>query len=91
MVPVGPFAALSSSLLIEVVRLITGRLFTEEQIRSITSDAIGKHFADLFPTPEEQRTARERIDQARLHIEGAGNIIAQMQQELSVQSQQLVD
>lgn len=78
-----------NSLAMEIVRLVTGRLFSEKQIISITSDTVGRPFADFFPTPEDQRAAKDRIDQARVHIESAGQIISQMQQELSQQAVQL--
>jgi len=74
---------------VELSRALTGRLFTDDQIRAVTKTAIGKYFADLLPEPEDKRTARERVEEARSHIGRASAIIAQMQQELSSQSTQL--
>lgn len=73
----------------ELIRFITGRLFTEKQIRSITSHAVGKYLLDWFPEPEEERKARERVEEAKQHINEASTIIAAMQAELINQSAEL--
>lgn len=73
----------------EVVRTITGRLFSEEQVRTLTRSAIGKYLAEFLPEPADERTAKERVEEARLHIGKASQIIASMQGELSQQSTQL--
>ena len=80
---------LVSAVGLELSRAITGRLFSDDQIRAVTKSAIGKYFADWLPEPEDQRTARERVEDARLPIAKASSIITQMQQELSQQSTQL--
>jgi hypothetical protein len=80
---------LASSLLVELARIVTGRLFNEKQISAITKNAIGKYFATFFQEPEDQRAARERVEEARLHIQAASAIINQMQEEMSHQSIQL--
>lgn len=74
---------------VELTRAITGRLFNEDQIRAVTKSAIGKYFAEWFPEPADERTARERVEEARLHIGKASSIISHMQEELSLQSTQL--
>jgi hypothetical protein len=73
----------------ELARFITGRLFTEKQIRSITSHAVGKYLTDWFPEPEEERKARERVEEAKQHISEASTIISAMQTELINQSAEL--
>lgn len=73
----------------ELVRLITGRLFTERQIRSITSHTVGRYLSDFFPEPEEEVKARARVEKAKQHIGEASAIIATMQSELVHQSAQL--
>jgi len=80
-----------SELLSAIMRLITGRFLTEEQIKSITSNAVGKYFTDLFPTPEEELKAQERVEAARKHISSAGTIIRDMQHDLETQDQKLVN
>jgi len=75
---------------VELSRALTGRLFTDDQIRAVTKTAIGKYFADLLPEPEDKRTARARVEEARSHIGRASAIIAQMQQELSSQSPEFI-
>jgi len=47
-------------------------LFTDQQIKTITSGAIGKYFANFFPTPKDQREAQEKVNAARKHIAAAG-------------------
>jgi small-conductance mechanosensitive channel len=73
----------------ELVRTLTGRLFTEAQIRTVTSHAVGKYFADLFPEPKDERAARARVEEARDHISKASSIISELQAELSSQTKQL--
>lgn len=80
---------LSSELANEIIRLITGQLFTRKQITKITSHAIGKYFYDWFPEPEEEIKAKERVETARKHISKASSIIAEMQSDLENQSLQL--
>ncbi len=83
------FDALLNAVGIELSRAVTGRLFNDDQIRAVAKSAIGKYFADWLPEPADERTARERVEEARLHIGKASSIITQMQQELSQQSTQL--
>ncbi len=73
----------------ELMRAISGRLFTNDQISALTKGALGKYFAEFLPEPQDERTARERVEEARVHIVRASSIIAQMQEELSQQSAQL--
>ena len=74
---------------VELIRAVSGKLFTEDQVRAVSSHAVGKYFADLLPEPAEDRTARERVEEARSHIGKASSIIAAMQSELSTQTTQL--
>jgi hypothetical protein len=66
---------LIASLYIELIstlsRAITGRLFTDEQIKSITSGATGKYFADFFPTPKDAVAVEHKVETARKHIAAA--------------------
>jgi CHASE3 domain sensor protein len=70
-------------------RAITGRLFTDKQITNITNGAVGKYFADLFPTPKDVQEAKDKVDTARKHISAASTIILEMQQNLESQNQNL--
>jgi hypothetical protein len=85
MLPVAFLDALSA----ELVRALTGRLFTETQIRAVTSHAAGKYFASFFPEPKDERAARAKVEEARDHISKASSIITQLQGELNSQTQQL--
>jgi CHASE3 domain sensor protein len=80
---------LYGELLSQLSRLITGRIFTDEQIRSITSGAVGKYFADFFPTPKDEQEAQDKVNTARKHISAASTIILEMQQNLESQNQNL--
>ena len=75
-------SSLYSELTIEIMRLITGRMFTDEQIKAITSHAAGKYLADLFPESGEDADARARVDDAKNHISSASKIISNLQSEL---------
>ena len=72
-----------------LIRSITGKLFTEEQIHAVTSNTIGKHFSDWFPTPQKAIEERSRVEEARQHINKASLIIAEMQSDLENQNHQL--
>jgi CHASE3 domain sensor protein len=79
----------SAELLSAFARAITGKLYTEEQIKTITSGAIGKYFAEFFPTPKDELAAKERAESARKHISAASSIIRDMQEDLETQNRKL--
>jgi len=79
------FAEFSSAL----VRAITGKLYTDEQIKTITSGAIGKYLAAFFPTPKDELAAQERTESARKHISAATTIIRDLQEDLETQDRKL--
>lgn len=83
------FNLLASEVFGIIVRSITGRLYTDEQIKSVTSGAVGKYFAEFFPTPKEEIAAQERVGAARRHIEAANSIIRDMQEDLEMQDRKL--
>lgn len=70
-------------------RAITGQLFTDQQIKNITSGAIGKYFSDFFPTPKDEEEAQQKVDAARRHIVAASSIILDMQNNLESQNNSL--
>lgn len=72
-----------------LVRAITGKLYTNEQIKAITSGAIGKYFTEFFPTPKDELAAQKRADSARTHIAAASSIIRDMQEDLEAQDRKL--
>ena len=63
----------------ELIRTATGRLFTDAQIRSVAGHAVGKYFTDLLPEPADDRSARERVEEAQTHIAKATEIIGHLQ------------
>jgi hypothetical protein len=57
---VGLINQISAEILTSLVRSLTGRLYTEEQIKSVTSGTLGKYFTEFFPTPEDEIEAHEK-------------------------------
>jgi hypothetical protein len=82
-------AKLGDELLNVVMRTISGRLFTDQQIKTIISGANGKYFADVFPTPRHEQEPQPKVDVARKHIAAASSIILEMRQNLMSQNQDL--
>jgi len=81
--------AIAGQIWTELLRTITGQLFTKEQISQITSHAVGRYFSEFFPEPEREKKARERVEEARQHIIEANAIISDMQGDLESQNKQL--
>lgn len=81
------------SLYIELVaaltRAITGSLYTDDQIKSITKGATGKYLKEFFPETKDEQDSKNRADSARNHIEAASTIIRDMQEDLEAQDKQL--
>jgi hypothetical protein len=53
---------------VEIVRLLTGRLFTKDEISKITSHTIGRYLTELFPKIEEGKGVEDRVSEAQAHI-----------------------
>ena len=70
----------------QVVRDLTGRIFSKDQIDAIVKNFVGKRFAEFFPAPEEEREAIERVAEAEAHIERATAIVARLQTDLNSRS-----
>lgn len=73
----------------ELLRIASGNLLTEDQIKNISTHAVGKHFTDLFPEHNQRGSHKERLQQAQVHIEGATSIIGEMSSELESQKETL--
>lgn len=72
-----------------LTRAVTGALYTDEQIKSITKGATGKYLKEFFPVTKDEQDTQNRVDSARNHIEAASTIIRDMQEDLEVQDKQL--
>ncbi|MEW6713968.1 MAG: hypothetical protein AB1306_02600 [Nitrospirota bacterium] len=81
--------SLYGEVLSELSRLITGQIFSDKQIKTITSGAVGKYFSDFFPTPKDEQEAQDKVNAALKHISAASTIILEMQQNLESQNQNL--
>ena len=73
----------------EIIRIATGRMFSEEQIKTITSHAAGKYLAEFFPESAEEADARKRVEDAKNYISSASQIISDLQQELDTKTTNL--
>jgi len=82
---------LYTELITQLVRTLTGALYTDDQIKRITSGATGKYLKEFFPATKDEQDAQNRIMSARNHIEAAGTIIRDMQDDLEAQDRQLND
>ncbi len=80
---------LYGALFTEISRIITGQLFSEKQINTITSHAVGRYFSGLFPDSEDEREAREKVDEAKEHIIKASHIISEMKYDLDLKTENL--
>jgi hypothetical protein len=70
-------------------RVVTGRLLTDEQIRSVTGTVVGRYFADWFPRSQEEVEAQKRVERALHHIGEANRIIGGLKDDLDAQAEQL--
>lgn len=73
----------------EIIRSLSGGLFTDEQIKNISGNVVGRYLIDLFPQPQEEIEAERRIAEAREHITAASRIIGDMKDDLESQTKQL--
>ena len=73
----------------ELIRRVTGRLLTDEQIKAVSQHAVGRHFAGLLPETQEEQSAQQRVEAARTHISEASSIISDIKGELDSQTAQL--
>jgi lipopolysaccharide export LptBFGC system permease protein LptF len=76
-----------SEALLQITRILTGRLFTEEQIKSITKHSLGRYLEALFPENEEEVDRTRRISIAQEHIISASKIMAEMRVDLDAQAE----
>ncbi len=76
-------------LLSALSRAVTGQLYTDRQIKVITSGTIGKYLSEFFPAPKEELAAKERVQAAEKHISAASSIIQDMQKDLEAQNSEL--
>ena len=83
------FFSLISEVYVQAAKAITGRLFTESQIKSITRHSVGRYFKELFPEAENEIERRERIELAQNHITQASRIMSEMRSELDAQKETL--
>lgn len=80
---------LYTELFTQIVRTLTGALYTDGEIKRITRGATGKYLEEFFPATKDEQDAQNRIMSARNHIEAAGTIIRDMQDDLEAQDRQL--
>lgn len=82
---------LTSEVTLQLVRVLTGQLFTEEQIKNISKHSVGRHFTDMLPENIDTKSHKERIELAQKQIESAASIMADMKVELDTQKKTLTN
>lgn len=80
--------SIQTELVAIAIRAITGVLYTDSQIKSITSGVTGKYLKEFFPSTKDELEAKNRVDAARNHIESASTIIHSIE-DLEAQDLQL--
>ena len=73
----------------ELIRTLTGRLFSQSQIKQITDHSLGRYFKSLFPEDADTSSSQEKIVEAKNHIQSAVEIVDTLKRELSAQSETL--
>lgn len=71
-------------------QILSSRLLTEEQIRSISTNVVGQYFSDWFATPAQERETSEKVALAQRHISDATDIISAIRSDLDTQAKQLI-
>lgn len=79
----------TTNLLRAMSQVLTSRWLTDEQIRTVSANVVGRYFSDWLPTPKEERDAAERVEAARIHISEASRIITGLRGDLDGQALQL--
>jgi hypothetical protein len=80
---------LSADVVRAVMQILTGRLFSDETIRRITSNTFGKYLADWLPQAKEDVGPAKRIDAAKFHIDAASQIVRTLKNDLDSQASEL--
>ena len=83
------FSLLLSEIFNELIRSITGRLFSESDIKQITNHSLGRYFSSLFPEDPDTSSSKEKIIEAKNHIRSAVEIVDTLKRELNAQSETL--
>jgi hypothetical protein len=76
---------LLNEIVLFLLRVTTGQLFTDKQIKAITSHSVGQYFSSIFPEETKLTDQRHKIEAARVHIESAASIITEMRGDLEAQ------
>jgi hypothetical protein len=72
----------SLSLLRALSQLITGKLLTDSQIQSISSNLVGRFVADWLPEPKSQREAKQKVEKVRDYLAEATKIVSELKEEI---------
>jgi hypothetical protein len=79
----------SHQISVQLIRIVSGQLLSKDQIKKISSHAVGRHLIDYLPNEGDAVSRRESIELAHGHIEKASSIISEMTVELDAQKQTL--
>lgn len=81
--------ALASSISQEVIRLLTGRLLSEEQISKLSDGAFAPLLKTYLPAKRDRRDLSAKVEAALGHMDAAGQIIEELQKELELKKADL--
>ena len=72
-----------------LTQLITGKLLTDSQIRSISANVVGRYFTQWLATPKDEKQLDDRISEAKDHLTRATAVILELKGNLESQVSQL--
>lgn len=70
-------------------QLLSSKLLTDEQIRSLSKNIVGQYFSDWLATPVQERETGDKVALAQKHIADASDIISGIRADLDVQAEHL--
>jgi len=74
---------------IQITKMLSGQLLSDEQIKSVSKHATGKYFSSLLPEDKETLEQNKKIESARQHIESASEIMSEIRDEIHTQEESL--
>jgi hypothetical protein len=81
--------SLSTNIARVTSQLLSSKLLTDEQIRSLSKNIVGQYFSDWFATPAQERETGDKVALAQRHIADASHIISGIRADLDAQAKHL--
>jgi hypothetical protein len=83
------FLGLGTNIARVTSQLLSSKLLTDEQIRSLSKNIVGQYFSDWLATPTQERETGEKVALAQRHIADASHIISGIRADLDAQADHL--